>query len=201
MIVWSGLLRPAFARCIGVLYNWGMDFTATASDLLDLVSLVVRDVSDHRDLSLTAVAVLGSLDRSGPERITTLAAAEGVSQPSMTQLMQRLEQRGLVTRTSDPSDGRVALVSVTAEGHAALAARRRRNAGRIAELLADLPESDAEALAAALKAALPGIRSAVSNRAQAAGDSQGTGRADAGSTGRRGSDSENEVRAAAAPGR
>jgi DNA-binding MarR family transcriptional regulator len=145
-----------------------MDFTATASDLLDLVSLVVRDVSDHRDLSLTAVAVLGSLDRSGPQRITTLAAAEGVSQPSMTQLMQRLEQRGLVARTSDPADGRVALVSVTAEGHAALAARRQRNAVRIAELLADLPESDAQALAAALRAALPGIRDAVSNRAQAA---------------------------------
>ncbi len=145
-----------------------MDLTATASDLLDLVSLVIRGVSDHRDLSLTAVAVLGSLDRSGPQRITTLAAAEGVSQPSMTQLMQRLEQRGLVARTSDPTDGRVALVSVTAEGHAALAARRQRNAVRTAELLADLSESDAQALAAALRAALPGIRDAVSNRAQVA---------------------------------
>jgi len=53
----------------------------------------------------------------------------------MTQLVQRLEQRGLVMRTSDPSDGRVALVSLTDEGRAALAARRQRNTSRVSELL------------------------------------------------------------------
>ena len=87
-----------------------------------------------------------------------MAAAEGVSQPSMTQLMQRLEQRGLVVRTSDPADGRVALVSLTEEGRAALAARRQRNTRRVAELLADLPESDVHALADALSAVLPAMR-------------------------------------------
>jgi DNA-binding MarR family transcriptional regulator len=135
-----------------------MDFSGPASSLMELVSLVVRGVSDNRDLSMTALAVLGSLDRQGPQRITTMAAAQGVSQPSMTQLMQRLEQRGLATRTSDPADGRVALVSLTAEGRAALAARRERNTRRIAGLLADLPESDMQALADALAAVLPAMR-------------------------------------------
>jgi DNA-binding MarR family transcriptional regulator len=138
-----------------------MDFSGPASSLMELVSLVVRGVSDNRDLSMTAVAVLGSLDRQGPQRITTMAMAQGVSQPSMTQLMQRLEQRGLVTRTSDPADGRVALVSLTAEGRAALAARRERNTRRIAALLADLPESDVQALADALAAVLPAMRDRV----------------------------------------
>lgn len=135
-----------------------MDVSQTATDLLDLVALVIRGVSGSRDLSLTAVMVLGSLQRQGAQRITTLAAAEGVSQPSMTQLVQRLEQRGLVERTSDPSDGRVALVSLTTEGVAALAARRRRNAGRVADLLADLPDEDVRAFSAALAAVLPAIR-------------------------------------------
>src|SRR5690242_7381533 len=135
-----------------------MDFSGPASSLMELVSLVVRGVSENRDLSMTAVAVLGSLDRQGPQRITTMATAQGVSQPSMTQLMQRLEQRGLVMRTSDPADGRVALVSLTAEGRAALAARRERNTRRIAGLLADLPESDVQALADALAAVLPAMR-------------------------------------------
>jgi DNA-binding MarR family transcriptional regulator len=135
-----------------------MDLSQPATDIVELVSLVIRGVSDNRDLSLTAVAALGSLDRRGPQRITTMAATEGVSQPSMTQLVQRLEQRGLVMRTSDPSDGRVALVSLTEQGRAALAARRQRNARRIAELLADLPDQDVQALTEALAAVLPKMR-------------------------------------------
>ncbi len=142
-----------------------MDLSQPATDLLELVSLVIRGVSDTRDLSLTAVAALSSLDRHGAQRITTMAAAEGVSQPSMTQLMQRLEQRGLVTRTSDPSDGRVALVSLTDEGRAVLAARRERNARRIAALLADLPEDEVRSLANALAAVLPAIRGRVGGAA------------------------------------
>jgi DNA-binding MarR family transcriptional regulator len=142
-----------------------MDLSQPATDLLELVSLVIRGVSDNRDLSLTAAAVLSSLDRNGAQRITTMAAAEGVSQPSMTQLMQRLEQRGLVARTSDPSDGRVALVSLTGEGRAVLAARRERNARRVAALLADLPEAELRSLASALAAALPAIRRRVGGAA------------------------------------
>jgi DNA-binding MarR family transcriptional regulator len=138
-----------------------MDLSQPAGDLIELVSLMIRGVSANRDLSLTAVSALGSLDRRGSQRITAMAAAEGVSQPSMTQLMQRLEQRGLVARTSDPSDGRVALVSLTDEGRAALAARRQRNTRRVAELLADLPERDVRALADALAAVLPSIREQV----------------------------------------
>ncbi|MGN6676795.1 MAG: MarR family winged helix-turn-helix transcriptional regulator [Streptosporangiaceae bacterium] len=138
-----------------------MDLSQPANGIIELVSLVIRGVSDTRDLSLTAVAALGSLDRRGPQRITTMAAAEGVSQPSMTQLVQRLEQRGLVVRSSDPSDGRVALVGLTDEGRAALAARRQRNAGRVAELLADLPDDDVRALSDALAAVLPRMRERV----------------------------------------
>jgi DNA-binding MarR family transcriptional regulator len=135
-----------------------MDLSRPASDLLDLVSLVIRGLSANRDLSLTAVATLTSLDRLGAQRITTLAAAEGVSQPSMTQLIQRLEQRGLVARSSDPADGRAALVMLTDQGRAALAARRERNGQRVAELLRDLPEADVHALGDALAVVLPALR-------------------------------------------
>lgn len=149
-----------------MLYKWVVDLSQPANDLLEVVSLVIRGVAEHRDLSLTAAAALSSLDRLGAQRITTLAASEGVSQPSMTQLIQRLEQRGLVTRTSDPSDGRVALVSLTSQGQAVLAARRERNARIIAALLADLPEHDMRTLAEGLAAALPAIRERVMSRAR-----------------------------------
>jgi DNA-binding MarR family transcriptional regulator len=137
------------------------DLSGPANDLLDLVALVIRGVATNRDLSLTAVATLASLERKGAQRITTLALAEGVSQPSMTQLVQRLEQRGLVTRESDPADGRVALVLLTDTGKSALLARRRRIAERIAELLGDLPESDVQAFSRALSAVLPAMRARI----------------------------------------
>lgn len=145
-----------------------MDLSQPATDLLEVVSLVIRGVAENRDLSLTAAAALASLDRLGPQRITTLAASEGVSQPSMTQLAQRLEQRGLVARTSDPSDGRVALVSLTDQGRAAIAARRERNARTIAALLAGLPEDDVRMLAGGLAAVLPAIRERVLSQSKVA---------------------------------
>jgi DNA-binding MarR family transcriptional regulator len=143
-----------------------MDLSRPAGDLVEVVSLFIRGVSAGRSLSLTAVAVLGYLDRSGPQRITDLAAAEGVSQPSMTQLVQRLQQRGLVSRASDPADGRVALVSLTSKGRSVLAERRRQNAERVAQWLDGLPEEDAIALARGLAAALPVIRKHIAAQAQ-----------------------------------
>jgi DNA-binding MarR family transcriptional regulator len=159
-----------------MLYKCLVDLTSAAADLLELVTLVVRDAAGEREqLSLTAVAALGSLERSGAQRITVLAAAEGVSQPSMTQLVHRLEQRGLVRRTADPGDGRVALVSLTTAGARALADRRRRNAERIAGLLADLPDADAGALAGALAAVLPPLRDRLAGGARAPAGSGRTG--------------------------
>jgi DNA-binding MarR family transcriptional regulator len=65
---------------------------------------------------------LNTLHRDGPARvITTLAAAAGIGQPSMTELVQRLERQALVTRINDPQDGRAALVTII---NAARAARR-----------------------------------------------------------------------------
>ena len=164
-----------------MLYNCPVDLPQPAADLLEVVSLVIRGVAVNRDLSLTAAAALSSLDRLGGQRITALAVSEGVSQPSMTQLIQRLEQRGLVSRTSDPADGRVAIVSLTMQGRAALAERRERNAGTIAELLTGLPEHDVRALAAGLAAVLPVMRERVLSQARAAAGSSPAGSSPAGS--------------------
>jgi DNA-binding MarR family transcriptional regulator len=53
------------------------------------------------------------------------------------------------------------LVQLTEAGHAALLARRRRNAERVAELLGDLPESEVRALSDALASVLPAMRARV----------------------------------------
>src|ERR1700754_3238581 len=75
--------------------------------------LAIRYLSDRAGLTLAGSFVLNRLHREGPSRLTALAAKEGVSQPSMTQLIQRMERHGLVSRMTDPEDGRVALVAIT----------------------------------------------------------------------------------------
>src|ERR1700729_2027637 len=71
--------------------------------------------SGAHELSRTEAGVLGTL-RDGPRRITELAATEALAQPTVTQLVDKLEGRGLVARGRSGDDGRVVLVEMTAAG-------------------------------------------------------------------------------------
>lgn len=99
-----------------------------------------------RDLSASATLVLNRLDREGPMRVTTLAEAEGASQSGMTQLVQRMEQQGLVERCEDPDDGRACLVMVAEGGRRLWDARADVRKQRIADLLTRMSEDDQMAL-------------------------------------------------------
>ena len=101
------------------------------------------------------MVVLSMLDDAGPQRVTVLATAAGVSQPSMSQLVQRLEQQGLVTRVSDPDDGRAALIGITDAGKAHMADRLQALRGRSADLQATLSAEDEASLTLAMHVALP----------------------------------------------
>ncbi|MDX6336336.1 MAG: hypothetical protein QOG05_3676 [Streptosporangiaceae bacterium] len=122
-----------------------------AAGLERLIGLF-RWLSPPSGMSLTAAATLATLERSGPRRLTALAAREGVTQPAMTQLVARLQDAGLVDRVPDPADGRVVQVRITADGQAMLAGRRAVRAERVAALLARLSPGEQAALAAALPA-------------------------------------------------
>jgi DNA-binding MarR family transcriptional regulator len=101
-------------------------------------------------LSVTALSTLRRIADGEACRITDLAAAEAVAQPSMTTLVGRLEARGLVRRERDPDDGRAVRVAITDAGAAQLAAVRAARAKLLGERIARLDESDRAALAAAL---------------------------------------------------
>jgi DNA-binding MarR family transcriptional regulator len=118
--------------------------------LSGLVAGVVRRGS--RDISLTSLTTLATLDRSGPQRITDLALVEGVTQPSMTALVGILQRDGYVVRRGDPSDKRVVLIELTEAGTELLRARRRANAMAFAQLIEKLPPDETTALLAALPA-------------------------------------------------
>jgi DNA-binding MarR family transcriptional regulator len=120
--------------------------------------LAIRYLSDRAGLTLAASYVLNRLHREGPSRLTALAAKEGVSQPSMTQLIQRMERHGLVTRLTDPDDGRVALVALTEAGTAILDDRKHVRRERLAALLTTLTADETRALTLAAEVALPILR-------------------------------------------
>ncbi|HEY2480000.1 MAG TPA: MarR family transcriptional regulator [Solirubrobacterales bacterium] len=52
----------------------------------------------------------------GPLRITELCEDVLLSQPGMSRLIARLEDKGLLERVEDPSDARASRVRMTAEG-------------------------------------------------------------------------------------
>jgi DNA-binding MarR family transcriptional regulator len=125
--------------------------TEVSAGLERLIGLF-RSLSPPSGLSLTATSTLATLERSGPCRLTSLAALQGVTQPAMTQLVARLQDAGLADRAADPDDGRVVQVAITGEGSALVARRRAVRAERLAGLLAQLSRDERAALAAALPA-------------------------------------------------
>jgi DNA-binding MarR family transcriptional regulator len=126
------------------------DQEAIAEALYGLVILAIRN--GPRDISLTAAATLGTLDRTGPRRLTDLAMIEGVAQPSMTVLVTGLERAGLVERQPGPGDKRVVLVALTPAGADYLRTRRRAGASAFADLIGRLPPGAARSLARAIPA-------------------------------------------------
>lgn len=82
-------------------------------------------------------------------RITELAAHQALAQPTVTQLVGRLEERGLVARGRDPRDGRVVLVSSTPAGRDQLASLRREYRALLRDQLAGRSDEDVLGLAAA----------------------------------------------------
>lgn len=119
------------------------------------MDLTIRFLADRADLSASAAFTLNQVCREGPIRLTTLAAKEGVSQPSMTQLVQRLERAGLVSRLADPDDGRACLIAITDQGQALLNERKRMRRERLATLIATLTDEEQAALWLSSRVAFP----------------------------------------------
>jgi DNA-binding MarR family transcriptional regulator len=101
-------------------------------------------------VSRTEVGVLRSLSER-PRRITELAAYEGVTQPAITLLVNRLAERGWVRRVADPSDGRAVLVSLTRAGEQVFERLRAEYRAMLHEEMATLDDSEVETLAAAVE--------------------------------------------------
>lgn len=101
-------------------------------------------------LSPSQLSALTSIDRHGPVTLGALAEREQVAPPSITKVVAKLEERGLVTRCAGATDRRVALVSTTSTGAELLAEVRQRKDMWLAARIAGLDEGERRRLADAL---------------------------------------------------
>ncbi|WP_106606978.1 homoprotocatechuate degradation operon regulator HpaR [Shimia abyssi] len=65
--------------------------------------------------------VLRVLMEEGPLDPTTIAERAVLLLPSLTRILQKLEEKGLVTRSKDDADRRRQVITVTQAGHALIA--------------------------------------------------------------------------------
>lgn len=84
---------------------------------------------------LRALSQIAELE---PVRIGELAKADRCSQPTMSGLVRRLEERGFVERLPDPADSRVRRVILNARGREELGAVRAAVGGTVGQTLRDL---------------------------------------------------------------
>ena len=100
-------------------------------------------------ISRTEAGVLRSISLR-PQRVTDLAAAEGVTQPAITLLVNRLENRGWVCRAPDPEDRRAVLVEMTTAGREVFERIRAEYRALLHEEMATLDDHDVDTLARAI---------------------------------------------------
>lgn len=114
------------------------DPETTAEQLLVVITLLLRRIKQTRDdaLSMPETAALSRLDRLGPSTLTALAKVERISAQSLGATLASLEERKLIRRTADPSDGRQTLIALTKAGRDVTLSRRNRRARQIAQALA-----------------------------------------------------------------
>jgi DNA-binding MarR family transcriptional regulator len=150
----------------GLMHKEVMDSADSGEELLLVIEQLVRfirQVATAGELSMTASSTLSRLRREGPQRLTELAHAEGVSQPAMTQLVTRMEREGLVCRTASTDDRRGVLVEATDAGMDLVSRGRAERAGALQQMIDRLDPQDQ----AAVVAALPALARLIETRASA----------------------------------
>src|ERR1700733_13681385 len=135
----------------------GQDHLGDLRDALVQISFALMaaltEVAAEHDLSLTQLRVLGIL-RDREPTMADLAMYTGLERSTMSGLIDRATQRGLVAKIPDPTDGRSVRVRLTAQ---ARPLERRITASvseRVTPLLENLSGSEQKRLPALLTKAL-----------------------------------------------
>lgn len=125
---------------------------ALATQLRDAIIRLnrrLRQVRPIGDVTQSQLSALTSLELAGAMTPRELAEAERVQPPTLTKMLAKLEERGLVQRTPHPSDGRQVILSATEAGRRIFAEHRRARDAWLTKRLAALTAEERDTLRAA----------------------------------------------------
>lgn len=106
------------------------------------------------DLTFTQLRGLSVLARRQPLRMGDLAEALHMTPASASALIDRMAQRGFVTRRSDPDDRRTVLVELSRRGQHVLDVMERGSADHFGRMIDRMTLEERDALATTLRAFL-----------------------------------------------
>jgi DNA-binding MarR family transcriptional regulator len=107
---------------------------------------LVRREDETSGLTAPRLSALSVVVFAGPITLRDLAAAEGVTPPTMTRLVDGLEGDGLVVRRDDPTDGRAIRIRATAKGTKLLMNARAQRVAALTARVAGLSADDQDLL-------------------------------------------------------
>lgn len=121
----------------------------------------LREADRASPLPAARLSALSVIVHAGPLSLKALADAEQVRPPTMSRLVGRLVDDGLVLRERDPDDGRGIRIRATERGRGILEDGRRRRMRLLDGALQGLDDGERKALAAGvdvLERLVPGAR-------------------------------------------
>lgn len=135
--------------------------------LATLMRALVRrfSISERADtaccgMTVAQAATLDALRADGPMRLGDLGRRLGISPSTLTRNLERLEERGLISRSPDPGDSRATAAALTEAGRRAAARVVRQDAAFARSVLERLDPSRRAAAIEALTDLLAAVRSA-----------------------------------------
>jgi DNA-binding MarR family transcriptional regulator len=111
---------------------------------------LLRRADEASGLSPARLSALSVLVFGGPTTLGALAAADGVSAPTMSRLVAELERDGYLRRRVDPADARTAHIGATAKAERLLHAGRARRLRALSAALGTLSAAQRHSIARAL---------------------------------------------------
>jgi DNA-binding MarR family transcriptional regulator len=115
-------------------------------DVITRFNRRLRQARPVGELTITQLSALNSLELAGAMTPRELADAERVQPPTMTKIVAKLEERGLIQRTPHPTDGRQVILAASEAGREVVAEHRRARDMWLAKRLATLTPEERETL-------------------------------------------------------
>lgn len=97
------------------------ELAVTLREAIQRLNRRVRQARPMGDLTFSQLSALTSLQLAGALTPRELADVERVQPPTMTKIVGKLEERGLISRTPHPTDRRQVILAATEQGRAVYA--------------------------------------------------------------------------------